>query len=94
MTIGKVTKLVRTFGSTWGRVRPDRGSREVFFNLTSLINPADFASLAEGDTVEFEEEPERADSTHAIRMRVITLPRGEDNRPALPLAQQQLGTQL
>ena len=94
MTIGKVTKLVRTFGSTWGRVRADRGSREVFFNLASLIDPANFARLAEGDAVEFEEEPERADSVHAVRMRLIPFPHGEDNGVVLPLAKQQLGTRL
>jgi cold shock CspA family protein len=71
MTKGKVTKLANTFGSSWGRVRPDRGLRDVFFNLESLVDPADFARLTEGDAVEFEEEPERTNGIRAIRMTLV-----------------------
>ena len=72
MITGKITKLANTFGSTWGRVRPDRGLRDVFFNLESMADPADFARLVEGDAVEFEEEPERTNGMRAIRMTLVT----------------------
>lgn len=68
MTKGTITKLVRTHGSSWGRIRPEGSSRDVFFNLASLSQPADFLELEEGQNVEFEEEHDRVNGTHALRM--------------------------
>ena len=77
MTKGKVTKIVNSYGSTWGRVRPESEPREVFFNLTSLVDPADFAGLKEGDAVQFEERPDRANGMHAFQMSRISSPAAE-----------------
>lgn len=76
MLTGTVTKLVKSFGSTWGRVRParrtaDRGSRHVFFNVASLIDASDFARLSEGSAVQFNVRRDRANGVSALRMRIL-----------------------
>jgi cold shock CspA family protein len=74
MSYGKIVKLVRSYGSRWGRIQPNGTSREVFFNQGSLPEGADFATLLEGQVVQFEEEPDRANATHAIRMVLGAIP--------------------
>ena len=74
MTHGKITKLVRSYGSRWGRIQPLGTQREVFFNQASLPEHADFASLRDGQMVEFDEEPDRANGTHAVRVILGDLP--------------------
>jgi cold shock CspA family protein len=74
MTYGRIIKLVRTYGSRWGRIRPNATERDVFFNQASLPDGADFAALREGQVVEFEEEPDRANGTHAVRITLGELP--------------------
>ncbi len=69
--IGKISKLTTTHGSTWGKVRPDDSPREVFFNATSLVDDHDFGSLEVGQDVEFDEEPDRTNGMHAVRVRLI-----------------------
>ena len=64
-TKGSISKVVRTFGSQWGRIRPDGGSRDIFFNATSLQEPADFPSLAVGQSVEFDELTDQVNGSHA-----------------------------
>src|SRR5436309_9941841 len=65
---GTVSKLVQTFGSHWGRIRPAGESREVFFNPACLDDPEGFGSLSVGMDVEFLEEMDRANGTHAIHV--------------------------
>ena len=72
MTAGKVSKLVTSHGSTWGRIRPDGEAREVFFNPETLVEPSEYAGIVLGQDVEFEEEPDRANGTHAVRVRIWT----------------------
>ena len=72
MTLGKITKLVTSYGSTWGRIQPDGETREVFFNPETLVEPSDYAALKLGQTVEFDEEQDRANGTHAVRVRLKT----------------------
>jgi cold shock CspA family protein len=74
MTHGVIVKLVRSYGSRWGRIQPFGATREVFFNQASLPEDADFAALREGQVVEFDEEPDRANGTHAIRIVLGELP--------------------
>jgi cold shock CspA family protein len=74
MTNGKIVKLVRSYGSRWGRIQPIGTIREVFFNHASLPEGADFDALREGQVVEFDEEPDRANGTHAIRIILGDLP--------------------
>lgn len=65
MTRGAVIKVVSTFGSQWGRIRPHETIREVFFNSASLTPAIEFSSLAIGDEVEFDEETDQVTGTHA-----------------------------
>jgi cold shock CspA family protein len=69
MVRGSITKLVTSYGSSWGRIKPESEAREVFFNPRSLIDPTEYDGLILGEEVEFEEEPDRANGTHAIRVR-------------------------
>jgi cold shock CspA family protein len=76
MTKGFVSKLVISYGSTWGRIRPDGEVSGVFFNPQSLIDPTEYNDLVLDQEVEFEEEPDRANGTHAIRVtsRLAVMP--------------------
>jgi cold shock CspA family protein len=68
MTLGHVTRLVTSFGSQWGRVRPQGEERELFFNPGSFIRSADFAEVREGQEVSFDEESDRANGLRAVNM--------------------------
>jgi cold shock CspA family protein len=70
---GVVTKLVRSFGSSWGRIQPDGETRELFFNQPSLIEPVNFDTLKEGQRVDFEEQADSVNKTHAIRVAAATI---------------------
>jgi hypothetical protein len=71
MTRGVVMKVVRSYGSEWGRVRVAGLGHECFFNRSSLVRPADFDSLTLGQEVKFVEEPDRVNGTHATRMTIV-----------------------
>ena len=68
MTTGTVVRLVTSFGSRWGRIRPLGDERELFFNDASLVTPAEFGALAEGEQVSFDEERDLANGTRAVRV--------------------------
>ena len=68
MMMGTIVRLVRSFGSDWGRIRPEGDSREVFFNGASLTKPSEFAELTEGEHVSFEEQRDLANGTRAVRV--------------------------
>ena len=68
MKTGVVVKVVRSFGSEWGRIRPDGELRELFFNRASLAQPADFATMHEGEAVEFAEREDGASGSRAIQV--------------------------
>lgn len=61
---------MRTFGSQWGRIRPDGDSRDLFFNAASLEEPSEFPSLAVGQSVEFDELPDQVNGGHAVHVVV------------------------
>jgi cold shock CspA family protein len=65
MARGSVTKLVKTFGSQWGRIRPRGESRDIFFNAESLDKALDFASVDVGQAVEFDERADHINGSHA-----------------------------
>jgi cold shock CspA family protein len=65
---GSITKLVTSFGSKWGRIRPRGDSREVFFNVNAIESDVDFASLVVGQEVEFEELTDHVNGSHAERV--------------------------
>ena len=71
MTQGRISKVVKSFGSQWGRIRPTESSRDVFFNLASLKDPEGFQALKDGQYVEFDEEEDRSNGTHAINVVLI-----------------------
>ena len=72
MTRGVVTKVVRSYGSEWGKVRADGTTYESFFNRTSLAEPGTFALIEAGQTVEFVEEPDRANGTRAVSLTIVS----------------------
>lgn len=74
MSQGQIVRLVRSYGSRWGRIQPSGAAREIFFNRESLAGETVFDALSEGQLVEFEEEPDRANGTHAVRIAVRDLP--------------------
>ena len=69
MTKGSITKLVSNYGSKWGRITPDSDLREIFFDPRALEHPSVYEVLYLGQTVDFEEEPERVNGSHAVRVR-------------------------
>lgn len=80
--LGKIVKLARSYGSQWGRIQPLGTDRELFFNKGSLDEGADFDELREGQVVEFEEAPDRANGSRAIQVVPIALP-ALRNEPAI-----------
>ena len=80
MSHGKIIKLVRSYGAAWGRIRPNGSDRQVFFNRASLPSEIDFETLCDGQVVEFEEEPDRANGSRAVHVLVGELPRMEEER--------------
>jgi cold shock CspA family protein len=73
MTQGSITKLVSSFGSSWGRIRPQGDSREIFFNAASLAEPEAFSALELGQDVEFDERADQINGAHAEHV-VLALP--------------------
>jgi cold shock CspA family protein len=68
VTSGEITKVVRTHGSAWGKIRPQGATRNVFFNLASLVRKADFENLEAGQEVEFEEVSDQVNGSHAVNL--------------------------
>ena len=68
MKKGTVSKLVHTFGSKWGRIRPTGEDSNVFFNPASFDDPGEFDKMALGQPVLFLEELDRANGSHAVRV--------------------------
>jgi cold shock CspA family protein len=85
VTQGTVTKLVRTHGSRWGRVRSLPGSVDSFFNEASMTRPAEFDDLAEGDAVAYVQEVDRVNGFRA-RQLVATeaQPAPAPSQPSMP----------
>jgi len=68
MSTGRISKIVTSFGSRWGRVRAYGQSRELFFNPESLGRPEEFDDLQEGQEVDFDQEADRANGSRAVRL--------------------------
>jgi cold shock CspA family protein len=71
MSRGSVSKVVRSYGASWGRIMPDGEPREVFFNASTLVDASDYEQMTVGQRVEYDEEPDRANGTRAIRVRLL-----------------------
>ena len=65
---GIVTRVIKSHGSAWGSIRPEGVSREAFFNLASLVRPADLSAMEQGQEVEFEEEADPVNGTRAVQV--------------------------
>jgi cold shock CspA family protein len=65
---GSIAKVIRSYGSEWGRIRASDGAREVFFNLASMKDPDAFERLRVGEYVDFDEENDRANGTRAVNV--------------------------
>ena len=68
MTTGRISKIVTSYGSRWGRVRAYGDSHELFFSPRSLDRPEEFDEMKLGQEVKFDEEPDRANTTHAVHL--------------------------
>ncbi len=71
---GRVTRVVRNFRSTWGYISPDDVGRTLYFNQASLARPEEFALIAEGQQVEFDEIPDPVNGTRATSVVMTVLP--------------------
>lgn len=72
MTSGVVTKIVRSFGSEWGRVRTAQTGIDCFFNRASMLHPADFETLSLGQEVTFDSKPDMVNGSRAERLTVLS----------------------
>ena len=92
MVAGTISRIVNSYGSKWGHVRPDREPRQVFFNVDSLVDGVEFTSLGLGDSVEFDQETDRANGMRAIRMRLIASAPPDAMSPE-PVAMEAVGSE-
>jgi cold shock CspA family protein len=74
MTSGVVTKLVKSFGSEWGRIRISTTGIDCFFNRSSLLSPADFDALTLGQEVTFDSRPDMVNGSHAEHLTILGSP--------------------
>ena len=72
MTSGVVTKIVRSFGSEWGRVRTASTGVDCFFNRTSMVHPNDFEALQLGQEVTFDSEPDKVNGSRAEHLALVS----------------------
>ena len=79
MTQGSITKLVTSYGSTWGRIQPVGETREIFFNSAALDEAVDFLSLGVGQVVEFQERADHVNGSHAEHVLLV------DHAPGAPV---------
>jgi hypothetical protein len=77
MSRGSIAKIVRSYGSEWGRIRPRDGARELFFNVASMKDPDAFYSRQVGEYVDFDEENDRVNGTRAVRVVLKSRSPGE-----------------
>jgi CspA family cold shock protein len=70
MAKGKIKTMMRDRG--FGFIQPEGGSEDVFFH-TSAMEPGGYDSLKEGDTVEFDLQPDprNASRKRAANLRVV-----------------------
>jgi hypothetical protein len=80
MTQGSISKLVTSYGSTWGRIQPAGESREVFFNQASFDEAVEFLSLVVGQGVEFQERDDRVNGSHAEHVLLVSRPSEQGRR--------------
>jgi hypothetical protein len=66
---GTVTKIVRSYGASWGRIAVTGGPL-TYFNETSFADADDFDALTEGDAVVFELADDPVNGSRAVAIEV------------------------
>lgn len=69
---GTVTRRVTSYGANWGIVTAHGTSRKTFFNKHSYADQAYAEGLPAGSEVEFEEETDPVNGTHAVNLRPVS----------------------
>jgi cold shock CspA family protein len=72
MSSGVVTKIVRAFGSEWGRVRTAQTGIDCFFNKASMLHPGEFETLSLGQEVTFDSEPDMVNGFRAAHLTILS----------------------
>ena len=65
MKTGTVTKIVRSYGASWGRIAV-AGGPLTYFNETSFADPEAFDELTEGAAVVFELADDPVNGSRAV----------------------------
>jgi len=66
---GTVTKIVRSYGASWGRIAVTGGPL-TYFNETSFADPDAFDALTEGAAVVFELADDPVNGSRAVAIEV------------------------
>jgi len=66
---GTVTKIVRSYGASWGRIAVTGGPL-TYFNETSFADPEAFDALTEGAAVIFELADDPVNGSRAVAIEV------------------------
>jgi cold shock CspA family protein len=66
---GTVTKIVRSYGASWGRIAVTGGPL-TYFNETSFADADDFDALTEGDAVVFELVDDPVNGSRAVAIEI------------------------
>ena len=66
---GTVTKIVRSYGASWGRIAVTDGPL-TYFNETSFADSEAFDALTEGDAVAFELADDPVNGSRAVAIEV------------------------
>ena len=71
MNTGTVTKIVRSYGASWGRIAVD-GGQLTFFNESSLADSDDFDNLREGTAVSFKLVDDPVNGSRAVAIEIAS----------------------
>ena len=70
MNTGTVTKIVRSYGASWGRIAVE-GGQLTFFNESSFADPDDFERLQEGAAVSFKLTDDPVKGSRAVAIELV-----------------------
>ena len=70
LNTGTVTKIVRSYGASWGRIAVE-GGQLTFFNESSFADPDDFDSLQEGAAVSFKLTDDPVNGSRAVAIELV-----------------------
>ena len=70
LSTGTVTKIVRSYGASWGRIAVE-GGQLTFFNESSFADPDDFEALQEGAVVSFKLADDPVNGSRAVAIELV-----------------------